>query len=197
VRRPWFARLATCLGVAALPLIGAVAPAEAQSPHSATREACTRGDLEACVRVEVTATDNALVFAVSHLGVFGPLALASQPSIVWNLVFATGQAAYEDPAQSQELAAAVSATGAAVLNDASPWSFIDVGDQWALTFPTWLDDALTTKGIGSSAAAAGEATDEFGNPWRQIGTTGPDGALRFSVLLPTAFAFSFEDFAII
>lgn len=188
--RPWFVRAATRLGAAAL-LLGAGVPSlGAQSPQSVTREACTGGDLVACVRVEVTANDTELLFTVRHLGIFGNLELASQPSIISSLVFTTEQSYSDDVV---ELEASVSPMGNASLNDYTPWTFLDVGDQWGL-FPKQEESFI--RGIGSSVAASNDVTDGEGNFWRQIGTTGPDGALLFTVLLPTPLAFSLEDLSI-
>ncbi|MBL0940540.1 MAG: PEP-CTERM sorting domain-containing protein [Gemmatimonadaceae bacterium] len=169
------------------------------SAQSATREACTGGSLMACVRVDLTAAatvdGTSLLIAVSHLGVFDPLVLATQPSMVWSLAFSTGRDA--DPDLIAEREALVGATGSATLNNAAPWTFVDYGDQWALMFPSWSDPAFTTLGIGSAVPLSGTAVDEFGNPWQQIGTTGADGAITFAVSLPYALANPLDWFQII
>ena len=168
-------------------------PAAAQT---ATSEGCTTGDLVACVRVTVSAAiPNSLSFAVTNLGVFTPLALASAPSIVWSFVFATGNAEY-NPADIVERAATVSATGDAVVNDASSWTLTDYGNLWALSYPSYLDPSLRTLGVGATVPLVGDALDASGNPWRQTGTTGVNGAITFSVALPIAFSGSLDGFGI-
>lgn len=163
---------------AALIVAGSSASADAQS---VTREGCTTGDVTVCAQVTLSATasssNTGLTFDVRNLGVFGTLAQASQPSIVWNFVFATGRDASDVSSQL------VTPTGATV-TDASPWSFFDVGNQWVLLYENALLPA--TKGIGSSTAFTGVA-DVGGSPWSQIGTTGPD-AISFSVTVPYVVA---------
>lgn len=164
---------------AALAALSAV-PAGAQS---VTREACTTGDLTACAQVTLTAQavsgGSHLSFAVRNLGVFGSLELASRPSIIWSLVFSTGR----DAADLTETT--VTPSGVTV-DDASDWTFVDIGDQWQLTYAAWLDANFTTKGIGSNVAFTGTALDKAGLPWQQIGTTDANNSIAFSVFVPYA-----------
>lgn len=175
----------------------AVAVTTTGSVHaqSITREGCTAGDLTACARVTLTTSTVAggsnLLFDVRNLGVFGPLELASRPSIIWNMVFATGRA-------SADLTeTATTPTGVTVTDD-SEWTFVDVGDLWQLVYPSWTDADLATKGIGSAIPFTGTASDESLQPWQQIGTTDESNVISFAVFVPyTVDGSNFDWFQIV
>jgi len=136
------------------------------------------------VRVDLTRTvglTTALELTVSHVRVFTPLALMTQPAMVWSLAFATGGAARS----YEEYNAPLERSGAAVLVDATPWTFADQGDLWSLFYPSYLDVLVfRTRGVGGTVALLGDVLDNDGYPWSQIGTTTVDGGITFRVTLP-------------
>ncbi len=175
-----FLHTSRSLWTAAVLLAGVTASADAQS---VTREACTAGDVTVCAQVTLNATTSGvntdLTFDVRNLGVFGNLTQAGQPSILWSLVFATGRDPFDPMDVTEQLVTPTSTTAI----DASPWTFVDVGDLWQLIY---VDAAFATKGIGSSVPFTGQI-DVGGAAWSQIGTTGPN-AISFSVTIPYLFS---------
>ena len=164
--------------------------------QSATREACTQGDLFACARVDLTRSydsgNTLLALTIGHVRVFAPLELMTQPSMVWFLTFATGGA---DDGYN-EYGAALEASGGAALTDATPWTFADQGNLWALFYPSYDDPDFTTRGVGGSVTAAGNYVDASNYPWRQIGTTSADGGITFRVTLPYLWEANLDAFQI-